>query len=128
MKKYLFAIALLVIVILGGCKAATEAEQTEPSETSPTEESTTVPTAEPLTEAQILFNQIKVGMTYEEVTELLGPEDADVGSGVCLCRYVITDEEWIYITYHNDYKKPGAPVCVINAIFTTPETRLPIDR
>lgn len=50
-----------------------------------------------LREANI--EKLELGMSIEQVRELLGPPDEDLGSGVPLDMYILNDDEVVVISY-----------------------------
>lgn len=53
-----------------------------------------------LREANI--EKLELGMSIEQVRELLGPPDEDLGSGVPLDMYILNDDEVVVIGYTFD--------------------------
>ncbi len=79
MRKYIAGL-LILFLLLAGCKDSGINAQSEKIDRSE-------------------LAQISVGMTLGEVREILGSEGKDVGSGLLILEYSLTDDTTVYLTF-----------------------------
>ncbi|MBE6977120.1 MAG: hypothetical protein E7438_00555 [Ruminococcaceae bacterium] len=59
-------------------------------------------------------DSIEVGMTIEDLFDLMGEPDADMGSGTTLLMYILPDQHVTVVHVNNDYTQEGHPLAVMD--------------
>ena len=115
------SVLLHLLLLLGSCNHGSDdslgSNSSEPLETV-TEDASETASSSDLVDPK-LIDQISKGMTYREVTEILGATGTDIGSGAVLFEYKLSNGKVAHIWFVNyiDVNEPsGLDDYVVDAI------------
>jgi hypothetical protein len=95
-KPFIIFVILLLMVLTTSCQIATTGEKTEVE----TEQSTILKTlSTPKARQRTDFAFLEKGMRYKEIVTHLGEADKDIGSGIYIFEYGLSDGSKIYLHF-----------------------------